>query len=110
KQSLIRALPGYGPVQLAVVGALTDDAPQGVFSRAAVWAAIALVASLVVFWLRIRPARQNRSEHARLVWHYAKVLVVAYAIWLGLFELVGRYAATLHPRDLSSAWDHATPL
>jgi ABC-2 type transport system permease protein len=109
-QALIRALPGYGPVQLAVAGALGDEAPRGALSRVVTYAAIALAAALVVFGLRIRPARQDRSERGRLVWHYAKVLAVAYAIWLGTFEVVGRYAATLHTVDLTSAWDRATPL
>jgi membrane-associated phospholipid phosphatase len=85
------------------VNAFTDDVPQGVLARAGLWSVIALAASLVVFGLRIAPSKQ-------LVWHYAKVLFLAYAIWLGTFEIVGRYAATLHTHDLSSAWDHATPL
>jgi hypothetical protein len=102
-KSLIRALPGYGPVQLAVVNAFTDDAPHGIVTRSLVWSAIALFASLFAFGLRISPSR-------KLVWHYAKVLVLAYAIWLGAFELVGRYAATLHTHDLTSALDRATPL
>ena len=45
-----------------------------------------------------------------MAWHYAKVLVVAYGIWLAAFEIVGHYAATLHTVDLTSAWDRETPL
>jgi hypothetical protein len=110
RRALISALPGYGPVQLAVVSAFTDDEPRGALSRAALWAAGALVVALMAFGLRIRPVRQDRSQRTRLRWHYAKVLVVAYFLWLGAFELVGRYAATLHTIDLTSAWDRATPL
>jgi hypothetical protein len=102
-KSLIEALPGHGPVQLAVVHAFTDDAPRGAIARAVLWSALALGASLFAFGLRIVPSRQT-------VWHYAKVLALAYAIWFGTFELVGHCAATLHTRDLSSAWDRATPL
>ena len=105
RQGLIRALPGYGPVQLAVVGAFTDESPHGALSRAGAWAAAALVLALVAFAIRIRP----RGER-NLRWHYAKVLFVAYAIWFAAFELVGRYAATLHTMDLSSAWDRALPV
>ena len=101
-KALIRSLPGYGPVQLAVASAFTDDAPN-VLGRAIVWTVIALASSLFAFGLRIAPSQ-------KLVWHYAKVLVLAYAIWLGTFEIVGRYAATLHTHDLSSALDRATPL
>jgi membrane-associated phospholipid phosphatase len=68
-----------------------------------VWSVIALASSLFAFGLRIAPSQ-------KLVWHYAKVLVLAYAIWLGTFEIVGRYAATLHTHDLTSALDRATPL
>lgn len=110
RQELIRALPGYGPVQLAVAGALTDDEPRGALSRAALWAGCALVAALLAFGLRITPARQDRSQRSRLGWHYAKVMLVAYVIWFGAFEIVGRYAATLRTVDLTSAWDRATPL
>ena len=105
RRALIRSLPGYGPVQLAVVGAFTDDAPHGALARAAIWAGVALVLALVAFGTRIRPPGPWRVR-----WHYAKVLVVAYAIWLGAFELVGRYAATLHTIDLTSGLDRATPL
>jgi hypothetical protein len=103
RRDLIRALPGYGPCQLAVAGAFTDDSPHGALLRAALWASGALVVALVAFGVRIRPPRTPR-------WHYAKVLVVAYAIWLGAFEIVGRYAATLHTVDLTSAWDRAVPV
>jgi hypothetical protein len=105
RQALIRALPGYGPVQLAVVGAFTDDAAVewGALSRALGWALCALVAALLAFGLRIKPLGGER-------WRYAKVLFVAYAIWFAAFELVGHYAATLHTVDLTSAWDRATPL
>jgi len=102
-KSLIQSLPGYGPIQLAVVNAFTDDAPHGILSRAIVWSAVALGASLFAFGMRIAPSQ-------KLVWHYAKVLVLAYAIWLGTFEIVGHYASTLHTHDLSSSWDRATPL
>ncbi len=39
RRELIRALPGYGPAQLAVVGAFTDETPRGALSRAVIWAA-----------------------------------------------------------------------
>ena len=102
-KSLIQSLPGYGPIQLAVVNAFTDDAPHGMLARVILWSVVALAASLFAFGMRIAPSK-------KLVWHYAKVLVLAYAIWLGTFEIVGRYAATLHTHDLSSSWDRATPL
>jgi len=41
---------------------------------------------------------------------YAAILLLAYAVWFGTFELVGRYAATLPTRDLTSSWDRAIPL
>ena len=107
RQGLIRSLPGYAPVQLAVDGALTSDAPHGAFARAAIWTAVALAAALFTFGARIRPAR---NEGARLRWHYAKVLFVAYAIWFGAFEIVGHWAATLHTVDLTSAWDRRVPV
>jgi hypothetical protein len=110
RQALIRALPGYGPVQLAVVGSFTDDEPHGALPRAALCGAFALVAALLAFGLRIRPARQDRSQRVRHALHYAKVMFVAYVVWLGAFEIVGHYAATLHTVDLTSAWDRATPL
>lgn len=41
---------------------------------------------------------------------YAGILLVAYAIWFVTFMAVGRYAATLPTRDLTSALDRAIPL
>ena len=41
---------------------------------------------------------------------YAGILLVAYAIWFVTFMAVGRYAATLRTRDLTSALDRAIPL
>jgi hypothetical protein len=108
RQGLIRALPGYGPVQLAVVGAFTEDAPHGALSRAVVCAGGALTLALLAFGLRIRPPSSDTGR--RLAWHYAKVMLVAYALWFAAFEVVGNYAATLHTVDLTSAWDRATPL
>jgi hypothetical protein len=110
RRSLIRSLPGYGPAQLATVGAFTDDAPHGALLRAGLYACAALGCALLAFGLRIRPPRADRSERARTAWHYAKVLLLAYALWFGAFELVGRYAATLHTVDLTSAWDRAVPV
>lgn len=109
RRALVRALPGWGPAQLAVAGALTGDTPHGALGRAAAWALSALALALLAFGLRIRP-RAHRSERTRLRWHYTKVLFVAYAVWFLAFELVGRYAATLHTVDLTSAWDRAVPL
>lgn len=40
----------------------------------------------------------------------ALVLFAAYAIWFASFEAVGRYAATLATRDLTSAWDRSIPV
>ncbi len=110
RQELIRSLPGYGPVQLAVVAAFTDDEPRGALLRAVLWACVGLLVALVGFGARIRPRRQDRSQRARLAWHYGKVMFVAYGLWFGAFEIVGRYAATLHTIDLTSTWDRATPL
>lgn len=105
RREIIRALPGYGPAQLAITGAFTDESPHGALSRAALWAGSALVVALLAFGLRIRP-RGSRS----IRWHYAKLLFIAYAIWFASFEIVGRYAATLHTVDLTSAWDRAVPV
>jgi hypothetical protein len=110
RRALIRALPGYGPVQLATVGAFTDDGPRGVLTRACAWVLVALATALLVFGLRIRPPRQDRSERSRMRWRYAKVLAMIYVGWFGAFEIVGRYAATLPTADLTSAWDRAVPL
>lgn len=110
RRALIRALPGYGPVQLAVVGAFSDDHPRGALARACAWAVGTLLIALIAFGLRIRPPRQDRGTQVRTRWRYAKVLVVAYAIWFGAFEMVGRYAASLTTLDLTGPWDRALPL
>jgi hypothetical protein len=108
--AIIRVMPGYGPAQLSLVGAFSHDEPHGALSRAGAWAAAALVAALLAFGLRIRPARQQTSDRTRAAWHYGRVLMVAYGLWSAAFEMVGRYAATLHTADLTSALDRATPL
>lgn len=41
---------------------------------------------------------------------YAKVTVLAYALWLVAYELVGHYAKTLQTLDLTSYWDRSIPL
>lgn len=110
RRALIRALPGYGPAQLSVVGAFSDDEPHGALRCAALWSCAALAAALLAFGLRLRPPRQDAGDRSRAARHYAKVLLVAYALWLAAFEVVGRYAARLHTVDLTSAWDRATPL
>jgi len=106
----IRALPGYGAAQLAVVGAFTGDAPHGVLLRAGLWAGGTLASALVAFGSLITPPRADRSESARLRGHYARVLGVAYLLWFVAFEAVGRFAAGLRTVDLTSAWDRALPL
>ncbi len=108
--AIIRALPGYGPAQLSLVGAFSHDEPRGALSRAGAWAAAALLVALLAFGLRIRPARQHTSDRVRAAWHYGRVLLVTYALWFAAFDMVGRYAATLHTMDLTSALDRATPL
>lgn len=109
RQGLIRSLPGYGPVQLACVGAFTDETPHGVLTRTLLWAALVVGIVMLGFWLRIRPPH-HRGPRGRLIRHYAKVMLGAYAIWFLSFEMIGRYAARLHTVDLTSAWDRATPL
>jgi len=110
RRALIRALPGYGPVQLAIVGAFSPDRPRGAVLRACAWMLGVLLVALFAFGLRIRPRRQNRSAQGRLRWRYAKVLAVAYVAWFAAFEVVGRYAATLRTFDLTGPWDRAVPL
>jgi uncharacterized membrane protein YidH (DUF202 family) len=110
RRALIRALPGHGAAQLTIAGALGDDSPRRVLEQACLWAVGTLIAALLAFGVRIAPARQNRSERDRARWHYAKVLSLTYAAWVIAFEVVGRYAATLHTVDLTSAWDRALPL
>jgi hypothetical protein len=58
RRGLIESLPGHYPTQLAITGAFTDDVPHGTVSRSLAYAAAALVAALLAFGLRIRPARQ----------------------------------------------------
>ena len=111
RRGLIESLPGYGPVQLSAVGALTDDVPHGALARSLVYAGALVAAALVVFWLRIAPPRdRSTARTGRMRWHFAKVLFVTYALWIAAFETVGRYAATLHTVDLTTAWDRAIPL
>ena len=109
QKGLIRSLPGYGPVQLAVVGAFTDDEPKGALLRALLWAGCTLVIALLAFGSRIRPPPPG-SGGPNLRWLYTKVMLVSYALWFASFELVGRYAATLHTTDLTSSWDRAIPV
>ncbi len=104
RRALIESLPGYGPAQLAVVGAFTDETPRGALLRAMLWASVSLVAALVAFGIRLK----KKSTDPRI--RYAKILFIAYAIWFASFEIVGNYAATLHTVDLTSAWDRAVPV
>jgi hypothetical protein len=108
RRALIEALPGYGPVQLSVVGALTDDAPHGALARSLAYAGVLVLAVLLTFGLRIAPRRLSAEGRRRL--HFAKVLGVVYLFWIAAFEAVGRFAATLHTVDLTTAWDRAIPL
>jgi hypothetical protein len=108
--ALIRALPGYGAAQLAVVGAFTGAEPRGVLWRACLWAGAALVFALVSFGSFIAPPRPNRSARARMRSHYAKVLGASYLLWFVSFEAVGRFAAGLHTIDPTSFLDRALPL
>jgi hypothetical protein len=110
RRGLIESLPGYGPVQLSAVGALTDDVPHGALARSLVYAGALVAAALVLFWLRIAPPRPRSTARGGARWHFTKVLFVTYALWIAAFETVGRYAATLHTVDLTTAWDRAIPL
>ncbi len=47
-------------------------------------------------------------EHNRL--HYLRVSLLAYVVWIIVFEAVGYYAATLPTRDLSLPLDRQIPL
>jgi protein-S-isoprenylcysteine O-methyltransferase Ste14 len=42
--------------------------------------------------------------------HYIKITLLAYAIWIVMFEAVGRYAAMLPTRDLTTFLDRQIPL
>jgi ABC-2 type transport system permease protein len=110
RRAFIECLPGYAPTQLAVVGSFTDDVPVGAEVRALAYAGVVLLAALLAFGLRIRPAPLDQTARSRTAFHYAKVLVAAYALWLVLFEIVGRYAATLPTVDLTTALDRAIPV
>ena len=110
RRALIEHLPAYGPTQIAVTGALFDDAPMDVFGRSLLYLAVVAALSTLIFGIRIRPARQDLTDQQRTRRYYAKVLVLAYAAWLAALEVVGRYAATLHTVDLTTAWDRAIPL
>ena len=57
RRALIESLPGHYPTQLAITGAFTDDLPRGVILRSLVYAVATLLAALLAFGLRIRPAR-----------------------------------------------------
>jgi hypothetical protein len=92
-----------------VVGALTDDMPRGALARSLIYAGALVVAALVTFGLRIAPPRPS-TERTRARRYFAKVHFVTYALWIVAFEAVGRYAATLHTVDLTTAWDRAIPL
>lgn len=49
------------------------------------------------------------TQLGRARWQHAKLLLAAYLAWLACFEMVGRFAATLPTRDLTSNWDRAIP-
>jgi membrane-associated phospholipid phosphatase len=48
-------------------------------------------------------APQNR-------WFYIKVCIVAYAVWIAVFEAIGHYAVTLPSHDLTLGLDRQIPL
>ncbi len=109
RRSIIESLPGHYPTQLALVGAFADFVPSGVIGRSLAWAGGVLALALVAFGLRIRPPAQDAPAESNARRYYAKVLVVAYLVWIVAFQLVGRYAQTLPTRDLTTAWDRAIP-
>ncbi len=57
-RALIESLPGHYPTQLAITGAFTDDVAHGIVSRSVAYAGAALLAALLAFGLRLRPARR----------------------------------------------------
>jgi hypothetical protein len=110
RRSLIESLPGHASTQIAMAGAFADRLPGGLASRSLLYAAAALAAALAAFGLRIRPARPEVTPRAYFRWHYAKVLLVAYALWFAAFQVVGRWAATLPTIDPTTSWDRAIPV
>jgi hypothetical protein len=60
--------------------------------------------------VRIRPPRAEPGPRAGSRLHFGLLLFLAYAVWFAGFELVGRYARTLHTLDLTTALDRAIPL
>jgi membrane-associated phospholipid phosphatase len=94
---------------MTLLGAFADRTPDGIVPRALAWLGAALAAALLAFALRTGP-RRHLSEVAHARWHYFKVLLLAYVVWIAAFELVGRIAQRLPTTDLTTSWDRAIPL
>jgi len=110
RPELITALPAFAPTQLTVLGAFFDEPAAGpLVARGVLYGAALLVVAVLLFTLRLRP-RPAAGAQVRLRRHFAKLLVLTYLGWIVAFQLVGRYAATLHTRDLTTGWDQAIPL
>jgi hypothetical protein len=107
---LITSLPAFASTQLTVLGAFLDERPEGLVVQGVIYCAAILFVAATVFGLRIRPPRPARSRPKRERFHFGRMLLLGYAVWMVGFQLVGRYAATLQTRDLSTAWDRAIPL
>jgi PAP2 superfamily/ABC-2 family transporter protein len=106
---LITSLPAFASTQLTVLGALLDERPEGLVARGALYCAATLLVAVTVFGLRIRPSRLLRRQPKQERLHFARMLLLGYAVWMIGFQLVGRYAATLRTWDLTTAWDRAIP-
>jgi hypothetical protein len=106
----ITSLPAFVSTQLTVLGAFSDERPEGLVARGAVYCAAILLVAVGLFGARIRPPRRagDQSPGARL--HFGKMLLLGYAVWMLGFQLIGRYAATLPTWDATTAWDRAIPL
>jgi membrane-associated phospholipid phosphatase len=105
---LIRALPGHHAVQLALANAFEPRGPPVEPELALAAMIVALLggaAAAYAFRTRSRgpTPRSNRTA-------YLLIMLLAYAIWIAAFEVVGRYAATLPSHDLTTSWDRAIPL
>lgn len=53
-RALIEWLPGHGPAQLAITGAFSEEVPRGLVARGLGYAALALIAALLIVLFRTR--------------------------------------------------------
>jgi membrane-associated phospholipid phosphatase len=106
-QEVIELLPGFFPIQLASLGAFTESLPIVSIWGSLLYAGFFLVAAVLAFWLRIGRQRSKRTSPRK---YYIKLFLISYIIWIILFQIVGRYAATLETYDPTIFLDHMIPV